>query len=144
MDSTVAGDDKPEEKPDEATSGEMTAPEEKPPAENPPADRPPGKRNWILIALIAVSCVAVLLFASTITLAVTGGCGHHGGHERFERPDNGRMGPMHGRGEGGLRDGSPWRQKNQGNQNKQAQPPQRQPTPQSSQTQPAPPPGQGL
>src|SRR5450756_3061982 len=74
MDSTVAGDDKPEEKPDEATSGEMTAPEEKPPAENPPADRPPGERNWILIALIAVSCVAVLLFASTIMLAVTGGC----------------------------------------------------------------------
>ena len=142
MDPTVTGDNMPEEKPDEATVEEGTPvalTEEKPPE----GGKPPRKLNWMLIALIAVSCVAVLLFASTITLAVTGGCGHHGGHERFERPDNGRMGPLHGRGEGGLRDGPPWRQKNQGNQNKQAQPPQTQPTPQSSQTQPGPPPGQG-
>lgn len=140
MDPAVTGDNMPEEKPEEATAEEGTPvalTEEKPPE----GGKPPRKLNWMLIALIAVSCVAVLLLAATITLAVTEGCSYHRGHKRFERPDNGRMGPMWGPGERRWRDGFPGPQENSGTQNQQVQPPQTQPAPQSSQTQP--PAGQG-
>jgi len=124
MDSMVTGDTKPEEKPDEGASEK----------------RPPGKLNWMLIALIAVSCVAVLLLAATVTLAVKGGCGHRGCSERSERFGDGRMCPMRGPGESRWREGFPGPPENPGNQ-QQAQPPQIPPAPQSSQTQP--PAGQG-
>ena len=139
MDPTVTGDNVPEEKPDEATAEEGTplASEERPPE----GGKTPRKQNWMLIALIAVSCVAVLLLAATITLAVTEGCGRYRGHERFERPGNGRMGPMWGPRERRWRDKLPGLPENSGTQNQQAQPLQTQPAPQSSQTQP--PAGQG-
>jgi hypothetical protein len=112
MDPTVAGDTKPEEK-------------------------PYTKLNWTLIALIAVSCVAVLLLAATITLAVTGGCGRRWGHERFEKFGKGRMGPMWGPGEQRWREGLPGQPNSSATQNPQAQPGAPQ------QAQPVPVPGQG-
>ena len=121
MDSTVTGDTKPEEKPDEGASEK----------------RPPEKRNWTLIALIAVSCVAVLLLATMVSLAVTVGVDHQCGHEKFERPGGWDMGPMQRRGDGRRRDQFPQQPENSATQNPQAQPN----TPQ--QTQPVPAPGQG-
>lgn len=62
---------------------------------SPPAAGPPKKRNWMLIALIAVSCAALLLLGSTITLAVVGDFG--GGRKagfRFDRPDGLNRAPM--------------------------------------------------
>jgi hypothetical protein len=135
-------DKAPEEKP---AAEETTAADEKPPAppavESPPTGvKPPAKHNWTLIALIAVSIVAILLLAATISMGVTGGgWEHHKGFKKFERSEGGQMfrGPMMNRDGGGWR-GCPLLQKDQ---NGKVQPPQATPTP-TPQTQPAPPSGQ--
>lgn len=96
-DETVTGGETPEEK---------TAVEAKPP--EPPAAptasavaaKPPKKPNWMLIALIVVSCVAVFLLI--VALALGAGLAFH--HERGDRFDGRRQmgGPMmRGYGEGG-------------------------------------------
>ncbi len=75
---------------------EMPASGGPPPPGYPPyptAGKPKKSYNWTLIALIAVSCVAVLLLAATIALAVSG---HHRGfapHE-FHRFREMPRGPM--------------------------------------------------
>lgn len=140
MDSAETGGSPPEEKPDEATAEERpsgTVMEEKPPT----GGKPPRKLNWMLIALIAVSCVALLLLAATITLAVTEGCGHHGGHERFKRFGEGRMGPMGGPGERPWRHEFPGPPESSATQNQQAPTPQTPPAPLAPPAQP--PAGQG-
>ncbi len=142
MDSTDTGDKTPEEKPEEAAAGEETTAEEKPPeavaVEKAPKKKSPSKPNWMLIALIVVSCIAVLLLAATITLGVTGGACHHGRCEKSEKFGRRQKGRMHQRGEGGWRDGYPWQQ-NPGDKGQQAQPPQTQPVqpPQSQPVTPA-------
>jgi hypothetical protein len=108
-------DKAPEEKP---AAEETTAADEKPPAppavESPPTGvKPPAKHNWTLIALIAVSIVAILLLAATISMGVTGGgWEHHKGFKKFERSEGGQMfrGPMMNRDGGGWR-GCPLLQK---------------------------------
>lgn len=144
MDPTETGGNEPDEKageekaPDAATEKVPAAPgaqaAEYPPA---PADKPPKKdNNWTLIALIAVSVVALLLLIATIGLAVTGDFGHNRRFERFERP-GGQPGPMmRFRGEGQRQDGPPWQQRNQDNGAGQNQPQQSAPTaPQGGQSQ---------
>lgn len=83
----------------------------------------PVKHNWTRIALVAVSLVAVLLLASTITLAVLG---DFGGHHRPEVPGrigNQPSGPMPGQGYGGQRRTRPLNPGNQsGRTERQAQP----------------------
>lgn len=122
MDQTETGGSEPDEK-----AGEEKAPEaaaEKAPTA--PADKPPRKdNNWTLIALIAVSVVALLLLIATIGLAVTGDFGHNRGFERFERP-GGKPGPMmRFKGEGQQQGRPQWQQQNQDNgaEQKQPQPP---------------------
>lgn len=93
-----------EEKPVEAAAQQAV---ESPPA---PVGKPHKKNgNGILIALVAVSVVAVLLLAATICLAVTGDFGRDGRFEMFE----GRPGPpmMRRQPPGQRQDGTPrWRQ----------------------------------
>lgn len=60
-------------------------------SEKVPPTNPRGN-NWMLIALIAVSSVALLLLASTITLAVVGDFGGRGRGFKMER----NFCPMHG------------------------------------------------
>jgi hypothetical protein len=95
----------------------------------PSGGKQPAKRNWTLIALVAVSVVAVLLLASTITLAVVG---DFGGHDRPGTPagyGNQPMGPMQqgpGMGNQKGRPGMPQdrgqdQQQDQGNQDSQSQ-----------------------
>lgn len=135
MDETSTGGSAPEEKPVEVAPAAGPPPVEAPTVENPPAGSPPKKRNWTFIALIAVSCVALLLLGSTITLAVVGDFGCQKGGFRFERPDLRDMGPMRGPGDGRLPE-RPFRQwnnqDNQDNQDQQTTPPDKQ----KSETQP--------
>jgi hypothetical protein len=154
MDSTDTGDKAPEEKPEAATPGEgitaeATPPEtaavkqppagEAPPAATPPSGVAPIKHNWTLIALIVVSCVAVLLLAATIALAVTGSYDHHHGYMKLERNENFRMGPMmRGRGSDGWQNRVPAQPKNPADKNQQSQPPQTAPAPSSQATPPSP------
>ncbi len=109
-------------------------------AQPAPAEKVTKKdRNWTLIALIAVSVIAVLLLAATICLAVNGDFGHDGRFERFGRPPG--PGPMMRQwdGQGQWREGPPpWRQQQQGQEDTggQDQPQQSAPTPpQGGQTQ---------
>ena len=132
MDETSTGGSAPEEKPVGAAPAAGPPTVEAPTAENPPAASPPNKRNWTLIALIAVSCVALLLLGSTITLAVVGDFGGQKGGFRFERPGLRDMGPMRGPGDGRLPE-RPLRQwNNRGDEGEQAEPPDKQ----KSETQP--------
>ncbi len=123
MDSTESGGKKPEENAAQTAPVEEKAAEEKPPRK---------ERNWTLIALIAVSIIAVLLLAATIGLAVTGDCDHHGRCDRFERP--GGPGPMmRWRDNAQRQGGPPWQQ--QGQPQQPGQPQQSAPTaPQGGQT----------
>lgn len=132
-----AEETKPEDKAPEAAPAPAETPPAPPAVESPAAPpRPPRKENWLLIALIAVSIIAVLLLVSTICLAVfnEGGCRRG---ERFEMMEQ-RMqrGPMMNR-DGGGRRGSPWLQEDQ---NGRVLPPQTIPTP-PPQSQPTPPSG---
>lgn len=89
MDETVEGSN-PEETArtpvaDEATAaGDAVSPPPEPPAPPPPKppyyQRPVERRDWLLIALVAVSTIAVLLLVATVVLAVThdGACGRPG------------------------------------------------------------------
>ncbi len=75
----------------------------------PSGGKQPAKRNWTFIALVAVSVVAVLLLASTITLAVVGDFGGHdrpGTPRRLRQPAHGphAAGPRHGQPAGSPRD----------------------------------------
>jgi hypothetical protein len=116
-------------------------PEAQPPtsAAPPMPPKPAGgtMHDWTHIALIVLSIVVVLLLASTIAMAVTGGYGCHRGHEKFERGFQMQRGPMM-RGYGRqFRNQVP----NNNNQNQQGQPQQSQPTA-PSQPQPVQPPVQ--
>lgn len=147
MDETPTEEIKAEEVKTEEAAGVAKAPEPEqaaatpaapPPVESPPAPpRSPSKQNWMLIALIAVSVIALLLLATTICLAVVGEGRFHRGGERFEKSGQRNWGPMMNRDGGGWR-GCPWLQKNQ---NGKVQPPLPTPTP-TPQTQPTPPSGQ--
>jgi hypothetical protein len=64
----------------------------------PEAGRPSKQHNWTLIALVAVSILAVLLLASTIVMAVAGDFPCHNGKAGWER--QGRQGMGHMQGEG--------------------------------------------
>lgn len=149
-------DKAPEEQPKaEAKPADAPTAEQKPveapaadpkPAEKPPTDaRPPappkpegsGRHDWTHIALIVLSIVVVILLASTIAMAVTGGYGCHRGHERFEEGFKMNRGPMM-RGNGRQFRNFP---QNPNNQNQQGQPQQSQPTA-PSQPQQVPIPGQ--
>ena len=138
MDPTETGGMKPEETPGDSAPGD-----EKEAAAGmqqtaeflaTPAEKAPKKdRNWMQVALIAVSIVAVLLLIATICLAVTGDFGHHGRFDRFGGPP-GRM--MRGRGGGQFQDGPRWQQRNQDNGAGQNQPQQSAPVaPPGGQTQ---------
>lgn len=73
----------------------------------PAGGKQPARHNWTLIALVAVSIVAVLLLASTITLAVVG---DFGGHDRPGTPariGDQPMGPMQQGPGTGRRQGRP-------------------------------------
>ncbi len=117
LDTTATGGETPEEKPDEGAPAEKAATEEIPPvAEKPPAEAPAAvkqhvKHNWMLIALIAVSCVAVFLLIVTLALGAGLAFNHERGG-RFEEFGRRQMGGpmMRGYGEGGRRQGSPWLQ----------------------------------
>jgi len=61
-----AEETKPEDKAPEAAPAPAETPPAPPAVESPAAPpRPPRKENWLLIALIAVSIIAVLLLVST-------------------------------------------------------------------------------
>ena len=136
MDPTETGGNEPDEKAGEEktpAAPEAQAAEKAPDA---PAGKPPRKdNNWTLIALIAVSVVALLLFIAVIGLAATGDFCHNRRCDRFERFE-GRPGPMmRFRGEGQRQDGPPewqngppWQQRNQDNGAEQNQPLQSAPT----------------
>jgi|BarGraNGADG00312_1021997.scaffolds.fasta_scaffold01298_2 hypothetical protein len=127
-----------EQKPVDAPTVEAR-PEEKPPTSaTPPAPpKPEGgkKHDWTHIALIVLSIVVVLLLASTVAMAVTGGHGCRRGHQQFEKGFRMNRGPM-------MRGyGRQWNQNPNNNQNQQGQPQQSQPTA-PSQPQQVPIPGQ--
>ena len=96
MDETPTGGKPPEKAESEATAelkaegtGQAPPPAHTvppPPPEEPYYNRPLQKRDWMLFALIAVSVIAVLLLAATISLAVVSrdgrGCG--GCRQQFE------------------------------------------------------------
>lgn len=125
MDPTETGGNEPEEKAGEEEAP-GTAAETTPAA---PADKPPLKaNNWMLIALIAVSVVALLLFIATIGLAVTGDFCHNRGCDRFERPGRPPGPMMRFRGEGRWQEGPPWQQPDQEDGSGQNQPQQSAPT----------------
>lgn len=136
--------DKPgeEARPEDATTAEIKAgpegaganaapPPPLPPPPRPYYDRPLKKHDWMLFALIAVSVIAVLLLASTISLAVMR-CDNNcrfGNQERiFGNPDF--------RGNQGM----PRFRMNPRNQGEQDQPLAPQTTPSAPQQAPAPPP----
>lgn len=124
MDETPTGGSAPEEKPVEV------APVAGPPTVgNPPAGSLTKQRNWTLIALIAVSCVALLLLGSTITLAVVGDFGGRKAGLRFERPGGPDVGPMQGPDGGRLPvPGRRFRQlENRDGESEQAEPLEKQP-----------------
>lgn len=100
MDEKVEGG-KPEETVETPVTGEArgetpgqaaaTPPPPGPPPGQPYYNRPVGRKDWLLIALVAVSTIAVLLLAATIVLAVTHG--RDGGRrgqmmQRFEKSGN--------------------------------------------------------
>lgn len=106
---------------------------------------PKHSRNWTLVALIIVSCVAAALLATTITLAVTGDFDNRDGSRRFQEFRRG-CGPMPGWEHDGRHDHPRWREdastpqqetpndgSSQGQQQQQQQQGQTQPAPQQSQ-----------
>jgi hypothetical protein len=113
-----------EQKPVDAPTVE-TKPEAQPPtsAAPPLPPKPAGtKHDWTHIALIVLSIVVVLLLASTIAMAVTGGYGCHRGHQKFEEGFRMQRGPMM-RGYGRqFRNQIPDNNQNQQGQTQQSQP----------------------
>jgi hypothetical protein len=90
----------------------------------------PARRDWTKIALVAVSIVAVLLLASTITLAALGNFDGHHGPEAPGRIGNQPGGPAQGQGYGGQQRSRPVNPGNQSGQKDQ----QKQPSPPESQS----------
>ena len=112
--------------PDETPAAPVAPVETAPPV----SGKIPVKRNWTRIALVAVSIVAILLLASTITLAVLGDFGGHHGPEAPSRIGNQPIGPMQGQGYSGQQQTRPV---NPGNRNGQTDQ-QTQPSPPESQS----------
>jgi len=94
MDETPTGGKPPEKAESEATAeikADATSQAATPAPPVPPAppaepyyNRPLKKKDWMLFALIAVSVIAVLLLAATISLAVVGGHGCRMRGQQFE------------------------------------------------------------
>jgi hypothetical protein len=116
-DTTGTGGGTPEEKPDQGAPAGQAATEVTPAvAENPPAAAPaavkkPTQHNWMMIALIAVSCAAIFLLVVTLALGAALAF-HHERGDRFEQFGRRQMGGpmMRGYGEGGGRQVRPWLQ----------------------------------
>jgi hypothetical protein len=94
----------------------------------------PARRNWTKIALVAVSIVAVLLLASTITLAALGDFGGHHGPEATGRIGNQPGGPAQRQGYGGEQRTRPANPGNQNGQKDRRKDQQVQPSPPESQS----------
>lgn len=75
-------------------TGERPQVESPPQAAATPVVTPRKSRDGMLIALIAVSCMALILLGSTITLALVGDFGGGGAGFRVERPGLQDMGQM--------------------------------------------------